>query len=55
MFDTYIESFLFASDIGNQSLDLCIWTYLELFRYRPDTVIGALFVIQLRSHNYGSQ
>ena len=52
---TYIESFSFASDIGSQKLELCIWTYFELFGYRPDTEIGALFVILLRSQNYGSQ
>ena len=52
---TYIESFSFASDIGSKKLDLCIWTYFELFRYRPDTEIGGLFVILLHSQNYGSQ
>ena len=48
MFDTYIEPFSFASDIGSQKLELCIWTYFEIFGYRPDTEIGPLFVILLR-------
>ena len=52
---TYIESFSFASEIGSQKLELCIWTYFEHFGYSPDTEIGALFVILLRSQNYGSQ
>ena len=55
MFYTYIESFSFASDIGSQKLELCIWTYFELFGYRPDTEIGVLFIILLHSQNYGSQ
>ena len=28
---TYIEYFSFASNIGSKKLELCIWTYFELF------------------------